>query len=174
LASDNVIDLDRPKSSLLDAIGRAAAKPERAPGAEPVEAPAPTTPNDSLISVEELSPLPQAEDAYEAHSRIQSRPQATIFFLPKSQLPDGFSYATLERVRLVEGTKAGESPYLLLRFNGSVVCEVRIDGRNLLGLCNLIGRHAILWIREHPTGRDDGNDRAVFIRRITPREIERE
>jgi len=168
MSGENVIGLDRPKSSLLEAIGRTA-RQEPPPVTHPSVAPAP--PDDTLVSPEELAPLPQTGDAYEAHSRVAGRPLATVFFLSKSGLPDGFCYAGFERVRMIETDRAGAGPALLVRFNGSVVYEVLIEGRNLLTLCSQIGRQVIHWVREHPTGRDDGGP--VFIRRITIREIER-
>src|SRR5207244_3293820 len=102
---------------------------------------------------------------YEPHSRLASRPLTTLFFLPLGQLPDGFAYHTLERVRMVEAERPGESPALLLRFSGSVITEALVEGRSLMGLCDTIGHHRIHWLRQHPTGQDDGSH-AVFIRRI--------
>ena len=66
---------------------------------------------------------------------------------------------------MVEPAEPGGSPVLMLRFNGSVVTEVRIEGRKMLGLCDMIGRHLVHWVRQHPGGKDDG--RAVLIPRIT-------
>lgn len=178
--AENIIHLARPKSSLLDTLDRmqagqeSKAKPEPEPKPEGEARPeANADAGESLVSPEELAPLPQSGDAYVAHSRTANRPLATIFFLPKGGLPDGFSYASFERVRLVESERPGVGPALLVRFNGSVIYEVTIEGRNLLGLCNLIGRHLIHWVREHPTGSEGGEDRSVFIRRIVIREVER-
>jgi hypothetical protein len=126
----------------------------------------------AVVSPEELAPLPTAGNPYKAHARIANRPLATIFFLPEGQLPDGFSYDSLERVRMVEPHRPGGSPDLLLRFNGSVVSEVRIEGRDLLALCDYIGRHLIHWVRQHPGGRERGDGSAPFIRRITISVIE--
>lgn len=139
------------------------------------KAPAEAVPevDETPVPPEMLAPLPRADDDYKAHARLANGPLLTIFFLGKGQLPDGFSYSNLERVRMAAPDVAGGGPMLLLRFAGSVTTEVRVDGRNMLGLCDLIGRHLIHWLREHPTGRDDGNDHEVFIRSITPRVIER-
>lgn len=164
---EHVMELNRPKSSLLDAIGRTS-RPE------PARPPEAGTATEPLLPPEELVALPKSSDAYEPHSRPASRPLATIFFLGSSGLPDGFSYAGFERVRMVEQDKAGGSPALLMRFNGSVIYEVLIEGRNLRLLCDLIGRQVIHWVREHPNGRDEGGDKAVFVRRIAIREIERD
>ena len=123
---------------------------------------------------EELAPLPTPGSPYEeAYSRLANRPLTTLFFLAEGQLPDGFSYANLERVWMVEPEKAGGSPDLLLRYSGSVVTIVRIEGRSLLALCDLIGRHLIHWVRQHPGGKVMVADGAAFIRRITVTEIER-
>lgn len=141
------------------------------PGKAPAE-PAPEG-DETPVSPEMLAPLPRAGDPYKAHARLANGPLLSIFFLGKGQLPDGFSYSNLERVRMAAPDVTGVGPMLMLRFTGSETTEVRVEGRNMLGLCDLIGRHLIHWLREHPTGRDDGNDQAVFIRSITPRVIER-
>jgi hypothetical protein len=170
MSDKTVIEMDRSPSSILESLER-----QKPVALQPAVEPSQETQSlcDISLSPEELAPLPQIGDLYKAFSRIEARPLATIFFLPKGGLPDGFSYASFERVRMIEGDQPGTSPALLVRFNGSVIYEVRIEGRNLLGLCNLIGRHVIHWVREHPTGRHAGDDEADFIRRITIREIER-
>jgi len=157
--------------------GREAKRPgadqAREHGHGPGGSPGPVRKPQEGDAAEELAPLPTAGSPYEeAYSRLANRPRMTLFFLPEGQLADGFSYSSLERVRMVEPEKPGGSPDLLLRFTGSVITEVRVEGRNLLGLLDMIGRHLIHWVRQHPTGKDDGRA-AVFIRRITITEIER-
>ncbi len=168
----DLLEDDRPELTpdLREWMTKADARPIR--DAKPAAEPA-AEPEAAAISPEELAPLPMPGDPYKAHARLANRPLATIFFLPEGQLPDGFSYACLERVRMVEPHRPGGSPDLLVRFNGSAVIEARIEGRNLLALCDYISRHLIHWVRQHPGGRETGDDSATFIRRITISEIER-
>lgn len=179
---DNVIELPKPLDYLPEAVRQQMEKMtgdtrKEPPGGTDKVVPLPVRPppedDGSPLSPEMMSPLPLPGDAYVAHARIANGPVSTLFFLPKGQLPDGLNYSHLERVRMVEPEKPGGSPHLLLRFWCSVIVEVRIEGRNLLGLCDYLGRHLIHWLREHPTGHDDGDDAAVFIRRITIREAAR-
>ena len=173
MSDDGVIDLARPQSTILDMVERVASAKRREIEPPPaMSEQVPESEPEPPISPDQLAPLPRYGDPYKAHSLIANKPLATVFFLPKGQLPDGFSYASLERLRLIEKEGPGGVLALLLRFNGSVVTEVLIEGRNLLGLCDRIGRHLIHWVREHPTGRDDVDSPAVFIRRITVREID--
>jgi hypothetical protein len=124
-------------------------------------------------SPEQHTSLPAPGSPYhEAYLRIGNRPLSTIFFLTEGDLPHGFAYHNLEEVWMAEPKKPGASPDLMVRFNGSVVKEVRIEGRNLLPLCEWIGRHLILWLRTHPTGTDDRAG-AVFIKRITITKVEK-
>jgi len=150
----------------LDGRARESGRP-----APPPPPPEPSAAAGVPPSLDQLAPLPLAGDDYQPHARLANAPIPTIFFLDKSQLPDGFPYACLERVRLVDSPQAAGSPILELRFHGSVVTEVRIEGRNLAALCDAVGRHLVHWVRQHPTGRDGGGDRSVFIRQITIREV---
>ena len=126
----------------------------------------------SPLSPEKLSPLPLPGDASVAHARIANGPLSTLFFLPKGQLPDGLTYSHLERVRMVEPEKPGGSPHLLLRFSCSVIIEVRIEGRNLLALCDYSAVISFTGCGSIRPATMTG-DAAVFIRRITIREAAR-
>lgn len=138
-----------------------------APGNKPEED------DGAAVAPEKLTPLPSPGSPYEEpHSRLANRPLTMIFFLADEQLPRGFSYPSLEQVWMAAPAKPGGSPALMLRFNGSVITEVRIDGRDPLRLCDTIGRHLVHWVRQHPGGKDDGRA-AVFIRQITITVIER-
>ncbi len=142
----------------------------------------PGKPDAAAIPMGELSPLPTATTPYDkAHSLIANAPLPTIFFLDTGQLPRGFSNATLEAVWMTAPQKPGGSPVLVARFNGSVVTEVRIEGRNQLGLCDLVGRHLIHWVRQCPgtepvdydkhDGKGNGGYARAFVRNISFHEI---
>lgn len=124
-------------------------------------------------SGDKVDPLPRPGDAYRAAGRHGNKPDLTIHFVTKSYAYEGFSYADLERVRLVPGDKPGVGPVLVLRFNGSVVTEVRIEGRHPHSLYHWIGLHKLPWIWEHPSPADFTDEKATVISRITINEIER-
>jgi hypothetical protein len=118
-----------------------------------------------------IDPLPKPGDDYKAHARPATGDQPTLFFIPRGFLPDGFSYADFERVRMVPAEKVGGGPVLVVRFNGSVVTDVRIEGRHLHSLCHLIGLRIMQWVWELPAGADFKDDRATVITSITYREV---
>jgi hypothetical protein len=151
----------QPRSSVLEELSKVAAArgPEGASDAGEFDAP------------ERSDPLPRPGDAYMAHARRAAKPQMTLFFVSRDYLPDGFSYANLERVRLVASEKPGSGPVLLVRFSGSVVTEAVIEGRNLYPLCNAIGLHLMPWVWVHPSPKDFAGEDAAVIRSITFREV---
>jgi hypothetical protein len=150
----------RPRSTILDEIDKLAAARGPEPG------------NDDGDGPERSDPLPRPGDAYMAHARRTAKPQMTLFFVQRNYLPDGFAYANLERVRLVDSEKQGSGPVLVARFSGSVVTEVVIEGRHLHPLCNAIGMHLMPWIFEHPSPRDFTEEKATLIRSIALRTVD--
>lgn len=149
----------RPRSSLLDTITRKAA-----PAAEAVSEPPESGGPDST---ERSDPLPRPGMPYLAHARRASKPQMTLFFVGKDYLPDGYSYANLERVWLAASEKEGGGPVLKARFAGSVVTEVTIEGRHLHTLCNAIGQHLMPWVWELPSPHDFDDESETVIRKIS-------
>jgi hypothetical protein len=159
MATDDSVLRMRPKSTLPTASGRAA-----------VQAEVPETPSSPVA--ERADPLPRPGDPYKAYANRMPHPQMTLFFVSRDYLPDGFSYASLERVRMVASDKAGGGPPLLvMQFSGSIVTEVIIEGRHLYPLCNAIGLHSMPWVWEHPSPRDFAGDDKPLIRKITFREV---
>ena len=59
---------------------------------------------------------------------------------------------------------------LVLRFSGSAVTEVTVEGRNLHPLCNMIGRHVVTWVWEMPGRADRHDEAATVVTKITVRE----
>ena len=112
-------------------------------------------------------PLPKPGDAYKAAGRHGSKPDLSIHFVLKDYSYEGFSYADFERVRLVTSKKPGSGPLLILRFSGSVVTEVTIEGRHLRPLYFLLGQHRMPWLWEHPSPADFADPDAAVISRIT-------
>jgi hypothetical protein len=122
-------------------------------------------PHDALP--EKDDPLPEPEQPYKAHARHVNKPEMTIFFVTKGFSYEGYSFANCEWVRLVPGEKPGSGPVLHLRFNGSIVTDVMIEGRHLRSLCNRIGRHLVPWVWEHPSPAEFTDTKATLISRIT-------
>jgi hypothetical protein len=133
----------------------------------------PATVPDAAPSDKAADPLPRPGDAYKAAGRHGNKPDLTIHFVLKDYSYEGFSYADLERVRLVPSEKPGRGPVLVLRFNGSVITEVKIEGRHTHPLYHWIGLHRLPWVWEHPSPADYADEKASLISRIAIGEIDR-
>ena len=155
-----VLTMQRPKMSIRDLIAPPAA-PHVIPDAPEAEPPPETA------QPEQTDPLPRPGSAYKPHGRPANKAQATLYFVTKGHVFEGFSYAYLERIRLLPSTTPGGSLVLVVRFAGSVVTEVTIEGRNLHALCNLIGLHLLPWVWEMPGRADRQDDAAVVVSKIT-------
>jgi hypothetical protein len=151
------------KRSILDMIGPPAAPPPP-PVREPIR-PQPDPPVGIPAEPEAdlPEPLPKPGDRYQASARTANKPLLTLFFLLADQSEEGFSYADLRRVRIVAADKPGDGPVLVLKFVEALTTEVRITGRNLKDLPNLIGGHRIAWLREWPPKKDYIDPRATVI-----------
>jgi hypothetical protein len=149
----------KPRSTILADLGKA--KTARGP-ADDAE-----TETDAANAPERADPLPRPGDAYLAHARRAAKPQMTLFFVGKDYLPDGYSYANLERVWLEDAVTPGGVPVLKARFYGSVVVEVAMEGRHLHSLCNAIGHHLMPWVWEHPKPKDFTEEAETVIRKIS-------
>jgi hypothetical protein len=111
--------------------------------------------------------------AYKASGRTGNKPDLTIHFVLKDYSYEGFSYADFERVRLVPGKNPGSGPVLIVRFSGSVVTEVTIEGRHLHPLYHSLGLHRLPWVWEHPSPADFADKDATVISKITIDAIDR-
>jgi hypothetical protein len=87
----------KPRSTLLEDMARATAA--RSPE---------TSPDDGNDGPERSDPLPRPGDPYLAHARRAAKPQMMLFFVQKDYLPNGYSYANLERVRLEAADRSGD------------------------------------------------------------------
>lgn len=131
------------------------------------------TTEEPALSPDKSDPLPRPGDDYRVHSRHGNKPEMTLHIITKEFAYEGFSFADCERVRLVPGETPGGGPVLLLRFNGSVVTNVRIEGRHLHSLYHWIGLHLVSWIWEHPGTAEFADESVPLIKRITIVETER-
>jgi hypothetical protein len=124
-------------------------------------------------ALDKVDPLPRPGDPYKVAGRHGNKPDLTIHFVLKDYSYEGFSYADFERVRLLPSKKPGSGPVLIVRFSGSVVTEVTIEGRHLHSLYNSIGLHRLPWVWEHPSPADFTDEKAAVISKITIDGIDR-
>lgn len=80
-------------------------------------------------------------------------------------------YAELESIAPVPGVASNRA--VMLRFGGSVVRDVRIDGRRLLDLVRYLRWHQVAYIEESPSKWDSRDDSVVSVTRITVKEVRR-
>jgi hypothetical protein len=107
----------------------------------------------ALPSLDDLSPLPGPGDPYKAYARPANQMLPTLVLLLADASAKGFSYGNLDQVDLLTASDPGQGPVIALRFTSVIATEVRIMGRNLDFLYNLLGFHRIGWVRERsPSG----------------------
>lgn len=123
--------------------------------------------------IERADPLPRPGDVYRASARPLTVPEMTLHIITHDFSYEGFSYADLERVRLVPGEKPGSGPVLIARFNGSVVMDVHFDGRHLHAIYMGISLHRLSWVWEHPRPAEFADEAATIIRKISFHEVKR-
>lgn len=123
--------------------------------------------------IERDDPLPRPAEPYRVHSRHSNKPEMTLHFVTKDFAYEGFSYADIERVRLVPGDKPGGGLVLVVRFNGSVITDIRMEGRHLQSLYHWIGLHGVAWVWEHPGRSEFADDDMPVITRMTFDQVER-
>ena len=80
-------------------------------------------------------------------------------------------YAELESIAPVPGVESNRA--VMLRFGGSTMRDVLIEGRRLLDLVRHLRWHQVAYIEETPWTSDNRDDRVVSIARITVKEVRR-
>lgn len=146
----------RPRSTLLEL------KPPAAPVAEAAAKAPPDIP-----AIDDLVPLPQPGDPYKAYARPDNKALLMLRFLLRDGVVEGFCYADLRHTRMQPGDDPGGGPVLVLRFVEAVMTEVRIEGRHLDTLADLVAYHRIAWLRELPPGKMHHEKNAAVITKIT-------
>lgn len=84
----------------------------------------------------------------------------------------GFSYANLETVDLLALDDPGQGPNIVLCFAGITASEVRLSGRNLDLLYQLLCDQGTRRIRERATSRDFLAEKEMVITKITSGKLE--
>lgn len=160
----------KPKSSILQMLD---ADPEvltREPAS-----PVPASPAASLAGLGELTLLPQAGDPYVAHARQSVGSETTLFCIDRDGNFEGFAWNTYDRIRLVKPELPGGGPVLVVRFYGSEITEVSIEGRNLDALRVFLGQCRVMWIRELGEAKAFGLGASeAVITRLTIRPVNRD
>jgi hypothetical protein len=184
--SNSMVDL------ILDAARRGAPAPAPAPPpagpAGPPPPPHPPAPeaDHGLESVEHFrqelakksDPMPVSPaERYRPHADFLNRlktPERTFYCVFRDCTNQGFPYAHFDGIRLERSKRDGGGLVLVVRFNGSEIEEVWIEGRNLRFIEICVGMGIMPWIWELPAGRkDEFPDHATVITHITPVKIER-
>jgi hypothetical protein len=183
---------------ILDAARRGASAPpppadagQVVPSPSPAPPPSPSPPpaaagNDGLESAEHFKqelakksdPMPVSPaERYRPHADFLNRlktPERTFYCVFRDCTNQGFPYAHFDGIRLERSKTAGGGLVLVVRFNGSEIEEVWIEGRNLRFIEIGVGMGIMPWIWELPEGRkDDFGDHATVITRLTVLKIER-
>jgi hypothetical protein len=138
------------------------------PGRPPALPPAALPP---VAEPDEMYPRPG--DAYHAHARPSNKPESMVCFLMRSSPAFMvFSYANLDTIMpVIDGP--GGVPTVVIRFTGTVVRDVRLEGRNLMPVVAYLQQHRVHWVRELPTEQDFHDRKAPAVTRITVTEVSR-
>lgn len=176
---DDSDTLERPrfrKRSLLELVtngGKPLADAPPAPASVPLAAEPLTA--EFEPPAKKSDPLPKRGEPYRPYAqflnRLGSEPHF-LHFVHGDFVKDGFSYADLRRVILVDGDGPGQASKLVLRFVEAVVTVVIIEGRNLDDLHHYLCDKAVPWVWEQPKGLRLQNDIATVIVRISIEEVE--
>lgn len=121
--------------------------------------------DDEAAALDKLTPLPGPGDPYKALPRAANKMLPTVHFLIDSAR-EGFSYADLRRLRMIDGDDPEKRPVILLYFAAMVPTEVRIEGNHLDAIYNLLGQHRLGWVRQWPTGRGFSDPNAAVVTKI--------
>ncbi len=134
----------------------------------------PALPSSGLPLVEAPEEMfPRAGDPYRAHSRPSNKPEGMICFLMRGR-PDFmiFSYANLDTIMPAITGPEGD-PAIVLRFSGTVIRDVRLEGRHLMPVVAYLQQHRLVWLRELPTEHDYYDQKDPAITRIVVTEVGR-
>jgi hypothetical protein len=123
-------------------------------------------------TAEDESGLPDAKDT-SAHARAANKPVYSLHCLKGAEGCFSFQYVALDSHSQFRAEKEGQ--IIVLRFAGTKIWEVSINGLNLWRLYDLIHQHRMMWIRKDDRGFEaSGADKEPLIKGIEIKEIERE
>jgi hypothetical protein len=183
MADDDVLDRPRAIDPLLpEAVRRemeqlARQREDPAPEPAPADAGARAETPDPAPSpgLEPLEAFPRTADVpYEAHSRLDDRPQHKLALLFRG---DGFlllDYNNFDSAEYLPSPRPGQAPALVLLFRGQRPAEIHLLGTELRPLGPYLRQHRIAWLREHPSGTVRGGRTQTVITRILVKPLKQE
>ena len=111
--------------------------------------------------------LPDPAEAYQAHARPAAKALTGIHFLMADQTIVNFQYAELSsRNAFVPWEESVKGNLLTLRFAGLEAVEIRISGRNLKPLFDLVTQHRVAWVAQLPERQNFRDDSAAVVTAI--------
>ena len=113
----------------------------------------------------------QAGNVYRAFKHSDYAEQYLFFVFHDTNRYLILRFAELERISSVPGVDSNRA--VLLRFTGSDITEVRLDGHRLLELVSDLRFHQVSLIREAPPKWDGYRDDVVSVIRITVQTVKR-
>lgn len=130
----------------------------------------PSAPSPLPEEAEAPEALPRPEEGYQAHGRIANRPLTSFLCLMRDASVLAFQYSHLDsRACLQRG--GGGAQIIMMRFAGSEVTELRLEGRNLGDLFHYLMQHRMPWACELPAERDYTEEGETVIHRIDVRPV---
>lgn len=118
------------------------------------------------------SELPDLRAEYKAHARAANKPVYSLHCLKGAEGCFSFQYVNLDSHSSFRAEKEGQ--IIVLRFAGTKIWEVTINGLNLWRLYDLIHQHRMPWIMKSDRGFAADGGKEPLIRGIDIKPIERE
>ena len=174
MSDDKVIDFGDAVQEFFRKLDQPAASPP-AGLAEPVS-PVEVEPDRHGLA-KKADPMPETpHEPYRPHAGYLNRLQAgqrTFYCVFADCTFHGLPYAHYDGIRLQRADSPAGGLVLVVRFSGSVVEEVWIEGQNLRYVATCIGLGIMPWIWEMPPGRQTTSDADCLITRITIKTCDR-
>ena len=113
------------------------------------------------------STLPESGGQYQACARAANKELTAVHFLLKDRSIRTNQYCHLDSdARYLPMDETGRGSSITLRFTGTIVTDVKIEGRNLRLLYDHLTQHRMPWLSELPDNRDFEPETDPVINRI--------
>jgi hypothetical protein len=142
--------------------------------AEPAAVAEPMTQSES--PGKKADPRPKPGEAYRPCARFMNRleeRQTTLHFIAGDCTPTGFPYANFDGIRFERSGEPGGGLDLVVRFAGVKPTDVRLAGRHLGDIYDMIAAGTLPWVWERPEGIYREDDTATVVTGIIFTELER-
>jgi hypothetical protein len=121
-------------------------------------------------------PKPESpQEPYRAHASFLNRlktQERTFYCVFRDCTYRGFAYAHYDGIRLEKSARPGGGLDIVVRFHGSEIEDIRLEGGPLRFVADCIGLGIMPWVWELPDGQTPAEG-ATVITRITVTKIER-